>query len=150
MEEKEKYKNGTRPLKFTDVDDVKNKIDAFFAERKEAGDPPTIGGLAIALGTNRMTLLNIQKREEVGKVSYDPEIVDMIYNAKDRCEDWIATNMLKGKANPIASIFNLKNNYGWKDKSETDITTDGEKISNQPIVINMPKMDDEDKPLSIG
>jgi len=33
-----------------------------------------------------------------------------------------------GKANATFSIFNLKNNYGWKDKTEQDLTSGGEKI----------------------
>jgi hypothetical protein len=29
------------------------------------------------------------------------------------------------------SIFSLKNNFGWKDKSETDITSGGEPVKNE-------------------
>ena len=30
---------------------------------------------------------------------------------------------------PAGAIFNLKNNFGWKDKTETDITSGGEKLN---------------------
>ena len=33
-----------------------------------------------------------------------------------------------GKANATFSIFNLKNNYGWKDKTEQEIDHKGLKI----------------------
>jgi hypothetical protein len=47
-------------------------------------------------------------------------------------ENRLYTGALKGKYNSTITIFGLKNNYGWKDKTETDITTQGEKISNIP------------------
>ena len=32
---------------------------------------------------------------------------------------------LEGKLNPTLTIFNLKNNYNWKDKSEQDVNVSG-------------------------
>ena len=56
------------------------------------------------------------------------EISDTIKRIDDILESRVNVAGLKGKSNPTMTIFNLKNNYGWKDKTETDITSKGEKI----------------------
>lgn len=145
---------GGRPLKFQSVEELQKKIDEYFyncdshvidtTEWVEARDykgklkkdenglnylvevthkvyteqiPYTVTGLALALGTNRSTLVNYETRDE---------FFDTIKRAKTKIEDF-AEQRLFGN-NPTGTIFNLKNNYGWKDKTETDITTGGEKI----------------------
>ena len=104
---------GGRPLKFPDVEALQAQIDDFFAECDAKEEPYTITRLALALNTSRETLCEYEEREQ---------FVDTIKNAKLRCEGWIEKNMLMGKANPTGSIFSLKNNYGWKDKTESDQT----------------------------
>ena len=56
------------------------------------------------------------------------EISDTIKRIDDILESRVNVAGLKGKSNPTMTIFNLKNNYGWKDQTETDITSKGEKI----------------------
>ncbi len=73
---------------------------------------PTITGLAVALGTSRQTLLNYEG---------DEKFFDTIKKAKNFIESFTEEQMLSGKINPAAAIFNLKNNWGWKDKTEVDI-----------------------------
>lgn len=58
------------------------------------------------------------------------EISDTIKKVKDILEERVNMGGLKNKLNPTMTIFNLKNNYGWKDKNETDITTKGESLNN--------------------
>ena len=55
-------------------------------------------------------------------------ISDTIKRIDDILESRVNTAGLKGKANPAMCIFNLKNNYGWRDKTESDLTSGGEKI----------------------
>ena len=43
--------------------------------------------------------------------------------------------MLGNKVNPTAGIFNLKNNYGWRDKTEQDVTSGGKPIIQIPSEI---------------
>lgn len=88
--------------------------------------PITITGLAVALNTSRSTLLNYGDREE---------FFVTIKKAKDFIENALEEGMLKGDINPTAAIFNAKNNFGWKDKTETDITSDGEKIQGINYII---------------
>lgn len=53
--------------------------------------------------------------------SYDEEISDTIKKIKDILESRAATWAMKGDLNATMTIFHLKNNYKWIDKSEKDI-----------------------------
>ena len=128
-----------RPLKFRTVEELQEKIDAYFEscweevpvmtsrgtyltrKNPETGEkelvtirrqvrPYTITGLAIALDTTRQTLLNYEERDE---------FLDTIKKAKSRCEQY-AEERLFSPGNPAGAIFNLVNNYeGWSNKQET-------------------------------
>jgi len=121
---------GGRPLKFKSVEELKDKIESYFLSIQDEDGvyikPPTITGLAVALDTNRETLCNYEEKEEY---------FDTIKEAKSRCEAWVEENALMGKANATFSIFNLKNNYRWKDKTESDITSGGEPLKGNTIII---------------
>lgn len=119
---------GGRPPKWETKEELQELIDKYFLslvdENGKYQSPPTITGLAIALGTNRETLCNYEEKDE---------FFDTVKEAKSRCEQWVEENALIGKANPTFSIFNLKNNYGWKDKTETDFTTNGKDLT--PVLV---------------
>lgn len=132
---------GGRPLKFESVEILQKKIDDYFkscwtqkidmfgnpifikdSKGNKTEDPVmvqsipyTITGLALALDTSRETLLNYEEKNEY---------FDTIKKAKERCHNYAENSLYTGK-NPTGAIFNLKNNYGWKDKVEQDITSDG-------------------------
>lgn len=118
MEETTKNAGG-RPMKWNSPKELENLIEVYFLSLEDPDKPgvylrpPTITGLALALGTNRETLCNYEKRDE---------FFDTIKEAKSRCEQWVEENAMLGKANATFSIFNLKNNYGWKDKTEVENT----------------------------
>lgn len=71
--------------------------------------PYTITGLALALGTTRETLLDYEARDQFS---------DTIKAAKLKCQNFTELS-LYGTA-PTGPIFSLKNNYGWKDKTEVE------------------------------
>jgi hypothetical protein len=50
------------------------------------------------------------------------EISDTIKRIDDILESRVNVAGLKGKSNPTLTIFNLKNNYGWRDRTESDIS----------------------------
>lgn len=50
------------------------------------------------------------------------EISDTIKRIDDILESRVNVAGLKGKSNPTMTIFNLKNNYGWKDKIENELS----------------------------
>jgi hypothetical protein len=96
------------PLKFKSIEELQNKIDAFFIECDVKEEPYTITGLALALDTTRQTLINYEDR---------PEYLDTIKKAKARVENYAEKRLFTGQ--PTGPIFALKN-FGWKDKTETE------------------------------
>jgi hypothetical protein len=139
---------GGRPLKFNSPEELQKKIDAYFAEcdphmeevsewveaRHRDGQlkkdenglnylvevthrvmtkqiPYTVTGLALALDTSRETLVNYEEKAEY---------FDTIKRAKEKIQNYLELNL--NSTSPTGTIFNLKNNYGWKDKTESEIT----------------------------
>lgn len=120
-----------RPLNFKSEKELEKKIQAYFdmcdsrmVEEIRGNEvvsvnrprPKTITGLAVALDTNRQTLLEYQAREK---------FADTIKRAKAIIEEDCVMNALDGKQDKTMSIFNLKNNYGWKDQSQMDVNATG-------------------------
>lgn len=115
-----------RPLKFQSVEELEKAIQAYFDsvaaktiildDGKVIEEPLTITGLALALDTTRQTLMDYEGRDE---------FTYTIKKAKTVVENY-AEKKLFGN-NATGAIFALKN-YGWKDKTEQDITSKGEQI----------------------
>lgn len=139
---------GGRPLKFKTPRELQEKIDAYFHdcdphmevvdEWLEARDkegklkkdenglnylvqvthkimtkqkPYTFTGLALALNTSRETLIDYREREGFS---------DSLKGALDKCQSY-AEQTLYTAPNVTGAIFNLKNNYGWQDKTEQEL-----------------------------
>lgn len=117
---------GGKPLIFKSAKELQNKIDAYFKECEEKELLTTLTSLAVYLDVDRRTLLNYKDRSD--------EYYRTINTAKSKIEANTERLGLQGKTNPALTIFSLKNNYGWVDKIETDITSGGEKISFTNVV----------------
>jgi hypothetical protein len=132
-----------RPPKFKSKEDLEKKIQAYFdscfeevwedrPKRDDKGDiildkdgnkieehvkvrknirPLTITGLATALDTTRETLLDYQ-----GKKRYS----DTIKKAKGMIENFTEEKLFSN--NVAGVIFNLKNNYDWKDSAALELS----------------------------
>lgn len=99
-----------RPPKFKDPIELQKKIDAYFENCEKKSIPLTITGLAIALDTDRQTLCEYAKK---------PDFTDTIKKAKVKVEnDYELALRKNGRA---GDIFGLKN-FGWTDKTETEIS----------------------------
>ncbi len=57
------------------------------------------------------------------------EISESIKILKGLFERRLNLGGLQNRLNATMTIFNLKNNYGWKDKMEQDVTTNGESLN---------------------
>lgn len=132
--------------KWSSAEEVAEKIQKYFDDCDANEEPYLITGLALALDTNRMTLLNWQRMETDWGLEYGslPEghveiISDLIKYAKAKCEHYGAKGLIKGTINPAAAIFNLKSNYRWIDKNELDITSDNKQMAVGGIQIVMPE-----------
>ena len=100
-----------RPKIFKSVEEVEEKINAYFKYCEDKDKPYTMSGLAYYLDVDRKTLLNYSKEEE---------FFHAIKKARDRVQMQLEENALLNKGNPTFTIFNLKNNFDWKDKIETN------------------------------
>lgn len=97
-----------RPKIYQNVEDMQRDIDAYFDYCDKTSKPYTICGLANALDIDRKTLLNYSK---------DEEFFHTIKKAKQKVQQELEENLYR-LGNNSGIIFNLKNNFGWKDKLE--------------------------------
>lgn len=105
----EETKTG-RPKKYNTVEEMEKIIEQYFEEHKREGLPYTVSGLALALDMTRETLLKYEENSEFS---------DTIKRAKQKIEEYVETRLfVSGIATGV--IFNLKNNFGWKDKQEIE------------------------------
>lgn len=105
-----------RPRKYETVEELEEIIDEYFTKCDEENRPYTVTGLAIALDMSRQGLINYCARTDEN----DESFFDTIKRAKDKVESRVEEGLLSGKYNATGAIFNLKNNYGWKDKQEVE------------------------------
>jgi hypothetical protein len=104
-----------RPPKFQSVEMIQPAIETYFADTPE--EEWTITGLALALDfTSRRQLIEYAER---------PEFHNTIKKAKLMVERAYEKSLRKhGRS---GDIFALKN-FDWTDRTETDITSAGEKL----------------------
>lgn len=96
-----------RPPKYKSPEEMQEAIDNYF----ETEDIVTVTGLAYVLDLSRQGLCEYERKDEFS---------DTVKKAKQRVEIAIEKRLA---GNAVAgSIFNLKNNFGWKDKQETEIS----------------------------
>lgn len=135
-----------RPPKYKTKEEIQRKIDDYFEEcngevlRGEDGKivynkwgnpviinvhPPTITGLALALGfTSRQALLNYQAKAE---------FVDTITRAKSRVEAYTEERLFDRDGSNGAQ-FSLRNNFrGWNDKVQTELEVEEQKARIEQI-----------------
>lgn len=93
-----------RPKLYEDEAALAEVVESYFTGLGD--EPPTVAGLALALGMTRETL------NQYGR---DDEYSDTIKKAKQRIEVHLERRLYDGA--PAGTIFNLKNNFGWKDES---------------------------------
>ncbi|MBQ4030467.1 MAG: hypothetical protein II625_01820 [Bacilli bacterium] len=87
---------------------MQQKINEYFANCDANKEPYTITGLCIALEICRDTLSEYLKREEFS---------DTIKKAKLKVENYLEKHLITDSST-TGIIFNLKNNFGWRDKQE--------------------------------
>ena len=113
MEKAAKPKHpGGRPRIYKSPEQMQEAIDDYFATT----EIPTVCGLALHLGFNsRQSMFSYE--------GYSSKYLDTIKRAKARVERYLEESLQKQAA--AGTIFNLKNNFGWVDKTEQDINLSG-------------------------
>lgn len=123
---------GGRPPKYKNVEEIEEKIEQYFAICEgepllddegnqvinkygypcwiKAPKPPTVTGLALALGfTTRLSLLNYQGKKE---------FMNTITRAKSKIEEY-AESRLFDRDGSNGAQFSLRNNFkGWNGEQE--------------------------------
>ena len=117
-----------RPKKYDKVEDMQRDIDNYFKTCDDKERPYTVSGLANALDLTRQSLLNYEE---------DDEFFDTIKRAKSKIEQFVEESLFTG-SNTAGVIFNLKNNYNWKDRQEFEADV------NNNVSIDIALVDDED------
>lgn len=117
---------GGRPVVFESVEVLQNKIDEYFKYCDDNNKPYTVSGLASFLEVTRQTLLNYTEKEE---------FFVTIKKAKSKIEAQYEERAVLGQYNPTISIFIMKNNFGYVDKTEQEVAvterTKAEKLSDE-------------------
>lgn len=111
---------GGRPAKFKTPEEMQEKIDQYFEECgvtfKVGYDGlvkhPTVTGLSVALGfADRQSLIDY-----AGKDEFSCTIKQAKLKIEEHLEQCLHNSSVAG------TIFNLKNNFGWKDKHEQEFS----------------------------
>lgn len=100
-------------MKFETPEELQAAIDKYFSDCEASKEHMTVTGLALSLDMTRKGLIDYENKD-------DPEFGNTIKRAKAKVENYIEKRLFE--ANATGSIFNLKNNFGWKDKTEQENT----------------------------
>ena len=136
---------GGRPPLYTSLEELEAVIDEYFdncdnrirhvysKKRDEVveiidPEPYTMAGLAYALGMDRRTLLEYSKKDE-----FSPTIK----KARNKVQIDVERRLMEGQA--AGPIFNLKNNFDYKDQTQQDINHSG----NVQFINDVPRPKDE-------
>lgn len=120
---------GGRPPLYTKVEDLEKIINEYFDwcdnriqqvyDKKSGGvievvnpAPYTMAGLARRLGMERWSLANYAKKDKFSHA---------IKEARNRVQEDVEMRLMETAA--TGAIFNLKNNFGYKDQTQVDGTT---------------------------
>lgn len=87
--------------------------------------PPSISALCLFLGIEKRTWTNYAD---------DPDLAPLVEQTKARMEAYLEEQLLIREKGVQGIIFNLQNNYGWKQKQEVEL---GEKTRKDMNVQSM-------------
>jgi len=90
-------------------------------------DLPTVEGFALFLGVNKTTLYEWETKH--------PEFSNALDKIRTEQQTRLINEGLSGNYNPTIAKLILSSNHGMREKTETDITTKGEKVSGFNYII---------------
>ena len=118
-----------QPMKYKTVKALEAAVDNYFAvdafmptKDGEAEFLPTMSGLALSLDVDRRTLVNY---------SHNEKFFPTIRKARAKIESFIETRLYGG--NVAGCVFNLKNNFDWKDKQEVETKDTTNEVSDEEL-----------------
>lgn len=106
---------------FSNIADVKQRITDYFSACAAAGVYPSVQGLAsYGFGISRQALNQWRNRNN----NRGSEVSLLIDRACDMMADILTNQSLHNNANPVQSLFQLKNNHSFADRVEIEPVTD--------------------------
>lgn len=106
---------GGRPRLYDDPDIFSEKVEGYFAHVEATDKRPTLAGLSYYLGF-------ADKQSFTQYEEYGDEFSLTVKRARLRIEDDRWQSLIDKAAFTPGLIFDLKNNHGWKDKTEQEVT----------------------------
>lgn len=129
-----------KPRKIDNVTRLQAKVEAWLEECKREDIPPTRSGLCLALGISKDTLsryltdttgdTTVYQADPITGELHPVTFADVLKRAILAIEHSLEIRMLTSKSNVAGVIFDLKNNHGYADKSETVSTQTVTKLTN--------------------
>ncbi len=119
-----------RPFKYNDPLILASRINEYFIVCEEEHKPVTMSGLALHLELSRSSLINYEHHFPNCK-----ELFHAIKNARLRVEASYEGKLVSGIP-ATGLIFGLKNNFGWKDQMQLDVTSNGESLFDKESILN--------------
>jgi hypothetical protein len=103
---------------------VKNRIEEYFNICAFDDIKPSVASLALSFHVSRFVLFDyVNGRNQAIK---NIESLHTLKSAYDRINSYYEHMMNNGRINPVAGIFLMKNNMGYKDNTEYTINTNTE------------------------
>lgn len=104
-----------RPRRWPEHAPFAERVEGYFSEREGDGRPPSIAGLARYLGfSDRHALTEYE--------GYGDDFSATIKSARLRIEEDRTERLLSKDGSTAGVIFDLKNNYGWKDQQHQELS----------------------------
>lgn len=107
------------PIDTDDADQVSERIHRYHCFCNEQDMKPSVVGMALALGTDRITLWKWEHGIESNKPQ---EVRSMIRKGREINEMMMVQLLQNGRMNPATAIFLLKNDHGYKDQQDVVIS----------------------------
>lgn len=125
-----------RPRLYDDPEALAAKVEDYFDHIEQTGKMPTLSGLCLFLGFS-------DKQSFSRYETYGERFSLTVNKARLRIEDDRNQRLAKADFSP-GIIFDLKNNHGWKDKTEHELSgADGGPIRTEARIDTSNLTDDQ-------
>lgn len=106
--------------KVQSIDELRERVEAFFVSCFERGEVPTWEKLCLATGYHRITCWEWATGQTTSQLG--SEAGNILKKAKDFLATFESEMVTNGKINPVVYIFRAKNYFGMKDQQEYVLT----------------------------
>lgn len=107
------------PVDMNNAEQVMNRTVQYFDICTQNDMKPSVAGYALALGIDRTQLWRIVS----GNAVKPPAVLNTLKRAYEMLNAQMEDYMQNGKIQPLAGIFLMRNNHGYSDKTEIEIST---------------------------